>query len=742
MSWRRRFPRRGIALTRATVAGLLVAGVLAAPLMRPGSAAGQGSEPKVENGPGSEKRVALVIGNAAYRVAPLNNPLNDARAMTRLLESLGFEVLGGADLDLVGMRRALADFGERMAEGGVGLFYFSGHGLQVGGRNFLVPVNARLTSERYIAAETVEVDAVLKEMDAARNRLNVVVLDACRDNPFARGWRSAARGLGQMSGPPGTLIAYATDPGDVAADGEPGTQGVYTGELLRALPVPSITIEEAFKRAAQGVITRTRGRQRPWISSSFTGSFSFVPPRRDDETGAPVRPGPVPPVAAGRPAGSRPVSPSGAASASQASTGSRPPGDREVGSLVLDVKPLAPTTPAGPRPVAPAPAVAAIPRADVRIESSPPGATVYWDARDLGKTPVEVPGATPGRHHLVLVLDGHQTLSETVDVLAGQPLQVARTLSELAGSLEIVTKPSGARLELDGVPIGSSPQKLGRVRIGPHRLVVSHPDYQPSERDISVDFDQLARVEVELAARPGRLVITSTPQAEVFLGSRKLGQTVWAGEVPAGKHRIRIAREGYEERVVDLDLGPNEGRTIDAVLKKWDLGEMVLVPAGEFWMGGDDGDPDEKPRHRVVLDAFYIDKYEVTNAHYRAFLAGRGHERQELWSANGWQWRTSMGVTQPESWADPKFNDPRQPVVGVSWYQAEAYCRFAGKRLPTEAEWEKAARGTDGRKYPWGDAWDPNLANSSERGPGRPVAVGSYPRGASPSGTQDMAGNV
>ena len=245
--------------------------------LRAGSAAGQPRDISVQQVQG-EKRVALVIGNSRYAVGPLNNPGNDARAITGLLQSLGFEVLSYVDLDLVGMRRALADFGERMAEGGVALFFYSGHGLQVGGKNYLVPLRARLTSERYIAAETLEVDAVLKEMDAARNRLNVLILDACRDNPFARGWRSAARGLAQISGPPGTFIAYATDPGDVAADGEPGTHGVYTGELLRALPEPGIKIEDTFKLAARGLIERTRGRQRPWISSSFTGEFMFVLP--------------------------------------------------------------------------------------------------------------------------------------------------------------------------------------------------------------------------------------------------------------------------------------------------------------------------------------------------------------------------------------------------------------------------------------------------------------------------------
>ncbi|MBI3989799.1 MAG: SUMF1/EgtB/PvdO family nonheme iron enzyme [candidate division NC10 bacterium] len=155
--------------------------------------------------------------------------------------------------------------------------------------------------------------------------------------------------------------------------------------------------------------------------------------------------------------------------------------------------------------------------------------------------------------------------------------------------------------------------------------------------------------------------------------------------------------------------------------------EMVLIPAGEFQIGSDANDSEalsnEKPRHKVYLDAYSIDKYEVTNALYKRFMEPTGR-------------------AAPAYWYDDKLNGPTQPVVGVSWHDADAYCKWAGKRLPTEAEWEKAARGTDGRKYPWGDQWDASRANTEALKVGKTVAVGSYPSGVSPYGVHDLAGNV
>jgi|GEM_PF-2349948 len=180
--------------------------------------------------------------------------------------------------------------------------------------------------------------------------------------------------------------------------------------------------------------------------------------------------------------------------------------------------------------------------------------------------------------------------------------------------------------------------------------------------------------------------------------------------------------------------------------------EFVEVPAGPFLMGSNDddelADDDEKPQHELTLDTYWIGKTEVTNAQFRPFVEGDGYTNRDYWTDAGWRWREEEEITQPAFWDNADRNGDQQPVVGISWYEAVAYARWLSAqtgqalRLPTEAEWEKAARGPDGLIYPWGDAWKEGRANTAEAGIGTTTPVGSYPEGASPYGTLDMAGNV
>jgi len=225
----------------------------------------------------AERRVALVIGNSSYETSPLKNPANDARDVAAALRSFGFDVIHRQDLDQNGMKRAIREFGAKIRGGGVALFYYAGHGVQVKGVNYLVPVDAKVTTEEEIEYEAVDAGFVLAQMDSAKTGVNIVILDACRTNPFARSFRSAANGLAQIDAPGGTLIAYATAPGSVASDNALGRNGLYTQELLKVMATPNLSVEEVFKRVRISVLGLTKGKQTPWEASSLVGNFSFRP---------------------------------------------------------------------------------------------------------------------------------------------------------------------------------------------------------------------------------------------------------------------------------------------------------------------------------------------------------------------------------------------------------------------------------------------------------------------------------
>jgi hypothetical protein len=219
-----------------------------------------------------EPRLALVIGNSAYPESPLRNPVNDVRAMAKRFRELGFTVLAHENATKKTMEAAIIEFGRRLAEGGVGAFYYAGHGLQVRGRNYLVPVDAEIDDEASTRVAAVDVELLLEQMAEAKNRVNIVILDACRNNPFERRMRGASRGLAAVDAARGTLVAYATAPGSVAADGD-GANGLYTEELLQALREPGLKVEEVFKRVRVNVARRSKGAQTPWESSSLTGDL-------------------------------------------------------------------------------------------------------------------------------------------------------------------------------------------------------------------------------------------------------------------------------------------------------------------------------------------------------------------------------------------------------------------------------------------------------------------------------------
>ena len=245
----------------------------------------------------AERRVALIIGNDAYvKLNPLRNAGNDARKMEQALKTAGFETTLRIDAKRRNLYQVIDAFAAQIAGSPdtVGLFYYAGHGIQANGNNYLIPVDADIESQADLEAEAVDAGKVLRAMAEAHNRLNIVVLDACRDNPLPKG-RSASRGLARMDAPTGTFIAYAAGPGQIAQDGSVGGNGVFTGELVKAIAVPGLPIEQVFKKAAAGVRSQTGEKQVPWTEASLQGDFYFHTPGTSAVVApVPIAPAPVP----------------------------------------------------------------------------------------------------------------------------------------------------------------------------------------------------------------------------------------------------------------------------------------------------------------------------------------------------------------------------------------------------------------------------------------------------------------
>ena len=238
-----------------------------------------------------ESRIALVIGNSGYKIAPpLLNPANDARLMAETLRGLGFEVIERIDADRETMLLATFELQDRLIAAGkdsVGLFFYAGHGVQAGGENYFIPLKTEIKKEREISVKAISASSVLKQMEFSGNRMNFVILDACRNNPFPASTRAATRGLARMNAPTGSLVAYSTGPGEVAADGD-GDNSPYVLALSEALQIPGVPAELMFKRVRERVLNATNDEQTPWEESSLKGADFYFNTDVPEEPAAPA----------------------------------------------------------------------------------------------------------------------------------------------------------------------------------------------------------------------------------------------------------------------------------------------------------------------------------------------------------------------------------------------------------------------------------------------------------------------
>lgn len=359
------------------------------------------------------KRVALVVGNGAYKSAPLKNPTNDATDMAALLEKLDFEVIKVLDGTKKEMLSSLANFSRKLKKSEVGLFYFAGHGMQVNNRNYLLPTGVNVLDEDDIEFEAVDAGRIIGKMRAADNSFNVVILDACRNNPFKRSFRSTSQGLARMDAPKGTIIAYSTGPGSVAADGK-GRNGIYTKHLLSSMENSGLDIQNIFNDAGMKVMAETADKQIPWTSNTPIPIF-FLAGGNSDEliSNAPVNHNMKPTTSALK-------------------TTSVPTG----APITIDTKP-ARDTPVQHGDMSPGSVKAAV-TGWLTVHTRPQKATI----RILNIRPIYKPGMEliAGQYHLEVSAPGYSTEKRWVDLASGDYATVDFSLEQQQGKLANLSK--------------------------------------------------------------------------------------------------------------------------------------------------------------------------------------------------------------------------------------------------------------------------------------------------------------
>ena len=422
-----------------------------------------------------------------------------------------------------------------------------------------------------------------------------------------------------------------------------------------------------------------------------------------------------------------------------------PPAVRQVSACLLGLPNPAPTEPTQESPIAPTKLTGT---GRLKVTSKPPGAKIMVDGVAQGSTPCLVAKLDVGGHRLVVQKPGLKIYSATVEIKRGKLEVVNITLEENSyGRIRVTTQPVGATVFLDGEKKDKAPSSgllLDSVEVGAHRIKVVAQDYEPTEVQVDLAPNEEKVVKAVLVFQA--LTISSNPSgASVFIDEKPSGVTpCQVMDVAPGKHALRIALKGYEDYASGVTFQASLAETIHAelvalppglvflsrnsqgfkvCLNEQDSSVLIQVPAGEFTMGADDGSEDEKPVHPVSLDQYYIGTQEVTVGQFRKFSK-------------------ATGKSIPDQ---PKWNqDDNYPVVNVSWDDAAAYCEWAGLRLPTEAEWERAAAGTERRRYPWGNDYSVLMCNAKGREDGfeATTPVEGFSNGASPIGAHQMAGNV
>ncbi|HOK88971.1 MAG TPA: SUMF1/EgtB/PvdO family nonheme iron enzyme [Candidatus Hydrogenedentes bacterium] len=365
-----------------------------------------------------------------------------------------------------------------------------------------------------------------------------------------------------------------------------------------------------------------------------------------------------------------------------------------------------------------APEPEARPQIQVTIHAEPEeGAQVTLEGQDWGQTPVTVSGLRPGTYDVFLSHPRYKRAHETITVTDALEQAVTIQMEPLKGFVTIETRPVGAEVFIDGEKAGMTPLLKKELPVGDHTYAIRMENYYPVEGTVSIEELFTHEIRHDLRPLEAKISVFSRPTgADIWINNLLQGKKTPAEfRLPPGQYLVSVYTPGYNQEDTIVTLNENSNETVQLEMKPGNTPQgMVYVPGGEFIMGSDEKAPDERPKRVIQLKAFYIDRFEVTNEEFK---------------------RVFPSHTYPDG-------EGNFPVTGVSWSQALQYAGAVGKRLPTEAEWEKAARGTDGREYPWGALFELNRANMKDSGINRPARVGQYYLGASPYNCMDMAGNA